>query len=199
MRRALMLTAVAAATAALAAQAVSAATGPPPGNQGALAARVVSSPANLVSGGDARVEVTVPAGVAFTAVRVTLNGADVSSSFGPDPEGGHQFEGVVTRASRRHEHPRGLGSGAGQRPTGPPHFGTAPGYNPAVHGPVEWTHWADLVNIYGTDESGFARSPWDNVGVQYGLGALNDGAITPEQFLDVNATIGSWKESKDMV
>ena len=53
-----------------------------------------------------------------------------------------------------------------------PHFGTAPGYNPAVHGPVEWTHWADLVNIYGTDETGFARSPWDNVGVQYGLAAL---------------------------
>ena len=53
-----------------------------------------------------------------------------------------------------------------------PHFGTAPGYNPAVHGPVEWTHWGDLVNIYGTDETGFARSPWDNVGVQYGLKAL---------------------------
>ncbi len=60
-----------------------------------------------------------------------------------------------------------------------PHFGTAPGYNPAVHGPVEWTHWGDLVNIYGTDEHGFARSPWDNVGVQYGLSALQSGAITP--------------------
>ena len=80
-----------------------------------------------------------------------------------------------------------------------PHFGTAPGYNPAVHGPVEWTHWGDLVNIYGTDETGFARSPWDNVGVQYGLAALTSGAITPEQFLDANANIGSWKESKDMV
>ena len=44
-----------------------------------------------------------------------------------------------------------------------------PGYDPAVHGPVEWTHWGDLVNIYGTDEHGFARTPWDNVGVQYGL------------------------------
>ena len=80
-----------------------------------------------------------------------------------------------------------------------PHFGTAPGYNPAVHGPVEWTHWGDLVNIYGTDETGFARSPWDNVGVQYGLKALQTGAITPEQFLDLNANIGSWKASKDMV
>ena len=80
-----------------------------------------------------------------------------------------------------------------------PHFGTAPGYNPAVHGPVEWTHWGDLVNIYGTDETGFARSPWDNVGVQYGLEALQTGAITPEQFLDLNANVGSWKASKDMV
>jgi hypothetical protein len=80
-----------------------------------------------------------------------------------------------------------------------PHFGTAPGYNPAVHGPVEWTHWGDLVNIYGTDESGFARSPWDNVGVQYGLEALQSGSITPDQFLDLNANAGSWKASKDMV
>jgi uncharacterized tannase-like protein DUF6351 len=80
-----------------------------------------------------------------------------------------------------------------------PHFGTAPGYNPAIHGPVEWTHWGDLVNIYGTDETGFARSPWDNVGVQYGLKALQTGSITPEQFLDLNANVGSWKASKDMV
>ena len=80
-----------------------------------------------------------------------------------------------------------------------PNFGTAPGYNPAVYGPVEWTHWGDLVNIYGTDETGFARSPWDNVGVQYGLEALQAGSITPEQFLDLNANVGSWKASKDMV
>ena len=80
-----------------------------------------------------------------------------------------------------------------------PLFGTAPGYNPAVHGPVEWTHWADLVNIYGKDETGFARSPWDNVGVQYGLAALKSGAITPDQFLDLNANVGSWKPSHLMV
>jgi hypothetical protein len=64
---------------------------------------------------------------------------------------------------------------------------------------VEWTHWGDLVNIYGTDETGFARSPWDNVGVQYGLQALRDGVITPAEFLDLNARVGSWKESADMV
>ena len=80
-----------------------------------------------------------------------------------------------------------------------PHFGTAPGITPAQQASVEWTHWADLVNIYGEDATGFARSPWDNVGVQYGLGALNAGKITPEQFLDLNANVGSWKEPKDMV
>jgi uncharacterized tannase-like protein DUF6351 len=64
---------------------------------------------------------------------------------------------------------------------------------------VEWTHWADLVNIYGTDDTGFARSPGDNVGVQYGLQALRDGVITPAEFLDLNARVGSWKEASQMV
>ena len=50
------------------------------------------------------------------------------------------------------------------------------------------------MNIYGTDETGFARTPWDNVGVQYGLSALKSGAITPAQFLDLNANVGSWKQ-----
>jgi hypothetical protein len=80
-----------------------------------------------------------------------------------------------------------------------PLFGTAPGITPAQQAAVEWTHWGDLVNIYGTDETGYARSPWDNVGVQYGLKALQSGAITPAEFLDLNANAGSWKESKDMV
>ena len=64
---------------------------------------------------------------------------------------------------------------------------------------VEWTHWADLVNVYGVDGTGFARVPWDNVGVQYGLVALRDGAITPAEFLDLNAKVGSWKGSSQMV
>ncbi len=64
---------------------------------------------------------------------------------------------------------------------------------------VEWTHWADMVNVYGVDEFGFARVPWDNVGVQYGLQALHAGVITPEEFLHLNANVGSWKESRDIV
>ena len=84
-----------------------------------------------------------------------------------------------------------------------PLFGTAGSeqalYDPAVMAAVKWTHWDDLVNIYGTDAFGYGRSTWDNVGVQYGLQALTDGKITPAEFLKLNATAGSWKESKDMV
>jgi uncharacterized tannase-like protein DUF6351 len=64
---------------------------------------------------------------------------------------------------------------------------------------VEWTHWGDTRNIYGVGDDGFVRVPWDNVGVQYGLEALNAGIITPAEFLDLNAGIGSWKETADMV
>jgi hypothetical protein len=64
---------------------------------------------------------------------------------------------------------------------------------------VEWTHWADAVNIYGVGDDGFARVPWDNVGVQYGLRALVDGVISPAEFLDLNAQVGSWKDSADHV
>jgi hypothetical protein len=64
---------------------------------------------------------------------------------------------------------------------------------------VEWTHWGDTVNIYGTGADGFARVPWDNVGVQYGLEALAAGTISPAEFLDLNAQVGSWKDTADMV
>ena len=64
---------------------------------------------------------------------------------------------------------------------------------------TKWTHFEDLVNIFGVDEDGYARTTWDNVGVQYGLQALKDGHITVEQFLDINARIGGWKAPIDMV
>jgi len=64
---------------------------------------------------------------------------------------------------------------------------------------VEWTHWADVGQIYGFGDDGYARVTWDNVGVQYGLQALLDGNITPEEFLKLNANVGTWKEAKDMV
>ena len=46
-------------------------------------------------------------------------------------------------------------------------------------------------NIYGVDpKTGAARRTFDNVGVQYGLKALNDGVIEPQQFLDLNERVG---------
>ena len=46
-------------------------------------------------------------------------------------------------------------------------------------------------NVYGTDPAtGAALRPFDNVGVQYGLNALNRGVITSAQFLDLNGAIG---------
>jgi len=81
-----------------------------------------------------------------------------------------------------------------------PKFGTAPGITPEQQAKVEWTHWNDAVNVYGRDPAtGFARSTWDNVGVQYGLEALVDGDLTPAEFLDLNATVGGWKDPSQNV
>lgn len=55
------------------------------------------------------------------------------------------------------------------------------------------THWDHTVNVFGRDPAnGFARRAMDNVGVQYGLGALNDGRISKEQFLDLNEKVGGF-------
>jgi hypothetical protein len=48
-------------------------------------------------------------------------------------------------------------------------------------------------NIYGQlPGNGFALRPFDNIGVQYGLEALNAGVITKAQFLDLNQRIGGF-------
>ena len=47
------------------------------------------------------------------------------------------------------------------------------------------------VNIYGRNPAtGFARKPQDNVGLQYGLGAFNSGAISVDEFLGLNEKMG---------
>lgn len=79
-----------------------------------------------------------------------------------------------------------------------PHFGDAPGITAEQQAAVEWTHFADLINIYGVAEDGFANTAWDNVGVQYGLQALREGNITPAEFLDLNWNVGSWKNEPEM-
>ena len=49
------------------------------------------------------------------------------------------------------------------------------------------------VNLLGKDpKTGFANRPLDNVGVQYGLDALNAKKITVDQFLDLNQKIGGY-------
>ena len=74
--------------------------------------------------------------------------------------------------------------------------------NPAVIPPAE--QWSptnpngiicnsdeQIVNQLGVDPAtGFPNSPLDNVGVQYGLAALDSGGITPAQFAALNADIG---------
>jgi hypothetical protein len=56
-----------------------------------------------------------------------------------------------------------------------------------VFGPREPADWIEPERRIGR---GFAGLPLDNVGVQYGLFALQTGAITPEQFVDLNAKVG---------
>jgi hypothetical protein len=55
-------------------------------------------------------------------------------------------------------------------------------------------------NIYGIDPAtGFALRPFDNVGLQYGLEALNAGAISTTQFLNLNDGIGGYDQDANYV
>jgi hypothetical protein len=66
-------------------------------------------------------------------------------------------------------------------------------------GNVEFTHWADAGENYGYDSDGWARVPWGNAGVQYGLRAVAEGRLTPAEFLRLNALVGSWKDTGDQM
>ncbi|MBX3142993.1 MAG: hypothetical protein KF813_04495 [Trueperaceae bacterium] len=80
-----------------------------------------------------------------------------------------------------------------------PHFGTAPGISLPQQFGTHWTYFEDIVQVVGRRDDGYARSSWDNVGVQYGLRALLSGDISPEEFLELNAEIGGWKDQAAMV
>ncbi len=56
-----------------------------------------------------------------------------------------------------------------------------------VFGPRKKKHWTPEEQEVG---HGFAGIPIDNVGVQYGLEALQNGKISPAQFVDLNVKIG---------
>lgn len=56
------------------------------------------------------------------------------------------------------------------------------------------------VNILGRDPvTGFARSPLDNVGIEYGLVALNTGAISAEEFVTLNERVGGYDKDGNVV
>ncbi len=67
-------------------------------------------------------------------------------------------------------------------------------YHPATNPTgARATVYDHTVNVYGIDpETGFAGRPLDNVGLQYGLAALNTGKITKTRFLDLNERIGGF-------
>ncbi len=74
----------------------------------------------------------------------------------------------------------------------------APYFSEEVIKKTKWTHWDDVVNVYGRDEKGFARTTWGNEGVQYGLVPLQEGKISLDEFLQINASVGSWNEQSKM-
>jgi hypothetical protein len=76
-------------------------------------------------------------------------------------------------------------------------------YNPTSNpGGVRCSIADAAINVFGPEPMalwsanemklghGFVRPPIDNVGVQYGLGALKNGEITSAEFVDLNAKIG---------
>jgi hypothetical protein len=92
----------------------------------------------------------------------------------------------------------------GNGPSWVKRFSPSAGCNPAVpqalvYDPVKnakgvrCTVQDNQVNIFGRDPATtFARRPLDNVGVQYGLAALNAGTISFDQFAELNARIGGY-------
>jgi hypothetical protein len=64
-------------------------------------------------------------------------------------------------------------------------------YNPVTNpGGIRCTVQDHQVAIWGRTARGFARRPTDDVGVQFGLKALQAGQISVEQFVDLNEKIG---------
>ena len=65
---------------------------------------------------------------------------------------------------------------------------------------VEWTHWGDTVNIYGTGRRRLRpRAVGQRRRAVRPAGAASTGSITPAEFLDLNAKVGGWKHSAEMV
>jgi hypothetical protein len=62
------------------------------------------------------------------------------------------------------------------------------------------TVYDENANVFGKDPAtGFALRTFDNVGVQYGLAALNAGLITTTQFLDLNQYVGGYDQDEKYI
>ena len=73
-------------------------------------------------------------------------------------------------------------------------------YSSSDENGVRATVYDHTVNVYGlVPDTGAARRPLDNEGVQYGLAALNNGEISVRQFLDLNRDIGGFDRDMNHV
>lgn len=72
-------------------------------------------------------------------------------------------------------------------------------FTPELRNDLHFTLWDDLRRIVGRDESGYARVPWGNQGVQYGLQAWLGGQIETDEFLKLNRKIGTWKPPQELI
>jgi hypothetical protein len=83
----------------------------------------------------------------------------------------------------------------------PPTLAAEQRYDPITnpHG-VRCDVFSAYRSVFGIDSgTGFVRRTIDNVGVQYGLAALNAGAISINQFLDLNEKVGGFDGDGNLV
>ena len=69
-------------------------------------------------------------------------------------------------------------------------------FNPVTNpNGIRCSLWDSMINVYGTDPATRkARRTFDNLGVQYGLAALQHGDITMDEFLDLNQDVGGFND-----
>ena len=67
-------------------------------------------------------------------------------------------------------------------------------YNPVTNpGGIKCTSFEQIATQLGRNPAnGFAWRPLDNIGLQYGLAAVQSGTITPEQFVSLNENAGGY-------
>jgi hypothetical protein len=66
-------------------------------------------------------------------------------------------------------------------------------WSPTNPGGIRCTLQDYNIAVFGPrDATGYAKTPHDNIGIQYGLNALDAGLITVEQFLKLNELIGGY-------